>query len=631
MNKSLCNCSIITIILLFSRTSYAVVPFLTFRSQGFNAVRELAGWQTQINKPEMCTIYGSFSVTPEYCRSFRSRDIAQYLFGDALVALGNKNDLCPMFLVQGTKVANRDERALMAENFYLPTDFKSEVSVAPRVDNLVVDFNFYLGMDEWLDGSFFRIHMPIVYTRWNLNLNEHVIDPGVNNYDPGYFNSTYVGTTVPPFEDAQAYGIKRGSLLESFAEYVYDSQTIEDVKGLTFASLERARMSPCQLTKTSIAELTAALGWNFINCPDYTLGIEARTAAPTGNRPEGYWLFEPIAGNGLHWEFGFGLDARARIWQSCDECHDVTCYCDANITHLFPARQCRTFDLKNKPLSRYMLALAFNNNAVDLVAGDHQSRYQFNGTVMPVANFSTMPIDVTIAAQADIVLDCVYRYCNWQFDLGYNFWGRSCEALCRRCDCCCDNGFQENTYGLKGDSFIYGFPATYDGAGVLTGLGAAVALGPTQSKATIYRGTNNYPDGAGGVAWNQNPGIDNAKNAFDNAFVPHELVTHMIGTTNPVNFGWTQVKTSFDPILITTADIDTDGARTGGISNKIFGAITYIGHECGTWTPYCSLGASVEFGMKSGNREKKSLIDDCCAVCSLSQSSIWFKGGISFN
>lgn len=633
MNRSLRNCCILTIVSLLSQISYCVVPFLSFRSQGFNAVRELAGWQTQINKPGMCTIYGSCSVTPEYTRSFNAHRMAEYLFGDALVPNENKNGSCSKFLVQGTKVANRNEFALMAENFYLPTDFKSEVSVSPVVDNLVVDFNFYLGMDEWLDGSYFRIHMPIVYTRWDLNFKEHVIDPGVNNYDPGYFNDTYAGSTIPAFTDPQAYGIKRSSLLESFTQYAYESRSIVEVKGISYASLERARMSPCQLTKTSIAELTAAMGWNFINCPDYTLGLQVRTAAPTGNRPEGYWLFEPIVGNGLHWELGFGLDSRIRIWQSCDECHDVTFYCDANISHLFPARQCRTCDIKNKPLSRYMLALAFNNNAVNLTAGTDKCRYQFNGNVTPVANFTTTPLDVTIAAQADVVLDFVYSYCNWQFDLGYNFWGRSCEKLCRRCDCCCDNSFKENTYVLKGDAFIYGFPGTFDDAGVLTGLDAAVALSASQSKATIYRGANNFPNGSGGIAWNQNPGIDNPKNAFDDAVLTqHMLLTHSIGVTDPVNsFGWTQVKTSFDPIMITSDDIDTDGARTRGISNKIFGAITYIACECDSWTPYCSLGTSAEFGMKKHKQIAESSIDTCCATCSLSQWGLWFKGGISFN
>lgn len=627
MNRSLHNCVFITIIALVSHVSYCVVPYLSFRSQGFDAARELAGWQTMINRPEMCTIYGSFSVTPEYTRSFRAHDIADYFFGPALVK-DNNSDSCPTFFVQGTKAANRDERALMAENFYLPTDFKSEVSVFPTVDNLVIDFNFYLGMDEWLDGSYFRIHMPIVYSRWDLNFNEHVIDPGANNYDPGYFNNTYVGN--PNFTDSQSYGIKRSSLLENFTQYAYERRTVVDVKGITYKPLERARMSPCQLTKTSIAELTAAMGWNFINCPDYTLGIQVRTAAPTGNRPEGYWLFEPVVGNGMHWEFGFGIDARWHAWQSCNECHNVILYLDANVTHLFSTRQCRTFDLKNKPLSRYMLALAFNNNALNLEADNKRARYQFNGTVVPVANFTTMPVDETIAAQADIVFDVAYRYYNWQFDVGYDFWGRSCENLCRGCDCCCDNGFKENTYGLKGDAFICGFPGTYDGAGVLTGLGEAVPLSATESNATIYKGTNNWSSGINGVAWNQNPGIDSPKNAFDGSVVPDPLLTHIIGTTDPVNFGWTQVKTSYDPVLITSDDIDTDGARTKGISNKIFGAITYIACERDTWTPYCSLGASVELGLKKDRQSSDKAFNTCCATCSLSQWGIWFKGGVSF-
>ena len=47
----------------------AVIPYLAPRSQGINGARELVGWQTQINKWDMCSIYGSFSITPEYTQN----------------------------------------------------------------------------------------------------------------------------------------------------------------------------------------------------------------------------------------------------------------------------------------------------------------------------------------------------------------------------------------------------------------------------------------------------------------------------------------------------------------------------------------------------------------------------------
>jgi len=61
------------------------------------------------------------------------------------------------------------------------------------------------------------------------------------------------------------------------------------------------------------------LGYNFLLCPDAHIGVSFYAAAPTGNRPLGAFLFEPIIGNGKHWEVGAGLTSHTNIWKSEDE------------------------------------------------------------------------------------------------------------------------------------------------------------------------------------------------------------------------------------------------------------------------------------------------------------------------
>ncbi len=55
-------------------------------------------------------------------------------------------------------------------------------------------------------------------------------------------------------------------------------------------------------------------------------------------------------------EFGGGISGAWRFWDSIDETHRCEIYFDATVTHLFGKEQTSTFDLKGKPLSRYMLA-----------------------------------------------------------------------------------------------------------------------------------------------------------------------------------------------------------------------------------------------------------------------------------
>lgn len=655
--KSLFRISLtITALVVFNNLSAYVIPYIGIRSQGFNAERELVGWQSMINRFDMCDIYGSFSITPEYTRSFRSADIADALFCDAIVNTCS-DSVCSTFLVQGTKVPDRDPRALLAENFYLPTDFSSNVTIQPIIDNVLIDFNFYLGLDEWADGLYFRIHSPICHTRWDLNYCENVVTPGKNNYDIGYFNDIieFVGG-VP------SYGINRSKLLKSFREYIVDCQTIKGVPRIICNSLEHARISSCPLTRTRLAELTVAFGWNLINCQDYAFGIQVRGAAPTGNSPEACYLFEPIVGNGHHWELGCGIDSRWCTWRSEDEEDDFSIYLDANVSHLFKTRQCRFFDLKCKPLSRYMLAMKFTGTTDNLLAGDTVAgaiapSYQFDKEYMPVANLTTIPVNVSAAAQGDIALKLAYTHCNFQWDFGYGFWGRTCFDIEKRCDCC-SNNFAENTWVLKGDSFMYGF--TGGTAADMPG----VALSASQNEATIFNGLNSYPEGitlgTTHYNWNQNPGIDNPKLAWNGS----NVALNTFGAAG----GLEQVLTSLQPKFITEQDFDLEGAQTSAYSNKVFTHFSYIWRDREEWVPYLGVGAEVEFGhtdsrfctgtcgtccpttnavsrpsvccsstaTSDGNCCTKTCCcptvcdNKCCKSFAISQWGVWIKGGVSF-
>ncbi len=658
--KLLCRSCIVMVALVATGIVYGnVLPYFSIRSQGFNAARELVGWQTLINKPNMDSCYGAFYIMPEYTQTFRPQNIAQALFGDAIdCGCGDKQ--APSIHIQGTKVANRDRTSLMAENFYLPTDFDSTVTLDPRIENFLVDFALYLGLDDWARGLYFRIHTPICHTRWHVKVCERINDQGANNYDPGYFNGN-VTVTVPG--SVEQYGIPRSQLLNSFENYISDCMTINNVAGIQCESLNHAIISHCGQTETRPAELTAAFGWNMVSCDHVVFGLNIRAAAPTGNRPKGIYLFEPIVGQGHHWELGGGLNLRWDMWQSDDECDAFGFYLDANVTHLFKAHQCRTFDLVGKPLSRYMLAMKFSHDVENLVGGPANQfdapDEQFTGQYMPVANLTTIPVDVSAAVQGDAALKFAFSHGNFQWDLGYEFWGRSCEKICPRGNCCTNGNFSENTWALKGDAFMFGFQSSSNVQAnnpVLVNPG--VALSATESNATIFSGTNGYPAGIGGNAWNTNGGIDYPvpawqSNATGGIIAP--LYTNETGQA--LTLATDRVNTSSDPVFIQAADFDFSSASASGISNKIFTNIGYNWEDCEDWIPFLGIGAEVEFGYRSNRNLSGSsccnngsasvdVIDQttntvlirccndkstCCSGYAISQWGVWLKGGVAFN
>lgn len=690
--------------LLSCCTSLAIVPYYSIRSQSENAARELvgAGWNTQINLPDADDVYGNLSVTPEYTRSFRPRRICDCLFGCLANCCGSccscgtscstscnpccnpcgpccDNDCCRI-RISGSQVTNRGCCDWLADYFGLPTDYQSCVIFEPRIENFLVDFNLYFGMDKWCKGLYIRVHAPVVYTRWDLNMCECIENPGTNDHWFGYFNDGLMTRTI--FTDPNKIGILRLGLVNSFTSFINCCDTIKS-QPTRFSSLEQsdmtlfnfnhtsddivfhplchAKMDPCYRKKAGVADLQVAVGWNLWCDEDYHAGFNIRAAMPTGNRPQAEYLFEPIVGNGKHWELGVGFSSHGTFWRSEDEERCWSIFCDANVTHLFKTRQCRTFDLKCKPMSRYMLAAKYGTPVRDLTAGDTLASAQipskqFKGEYTPVANITTMVVDVSSSAQADVALMLQCMHNNWSFNLGYNLWARSCEKIEPLCTCCCP--FEENTWGLKGDAFMYGY---YEK--VLTSQNLLIITPPlsaTQSHATICGGTNNYPDGLDTIVWARNPGVDSRKLAWSSV----NSVSLDIFTDVGVSTTFGQIYTSREPVLLSFCDIDFNGALTKGLTHKVFFHFDYTWKDRENWIPYVGFGGEVEFAHRpncddccergsnpcsqcynSCGTSCNTLCNPCgwpydvccctnaccCQYCAVSQWGIWVKGGVAFH
>ena len=164
--------------------------FFCPRSQGVNAARELVGWQTHINQyrtyncdeswPPPQYNYGSFSITPEYTRSFRTEQLAEYFFG------------CQTIKFSGSRVSGRGKQDVLADYFGLPIDFESKVTLKPRIDTFLIDFNWYYSFNSWIEGMYVRLHVPFVHAQWDLDLKECISNQGELRHIAGYMSSVVI-------------------------------------------------------------------------------------------------------------------------------------------------------------------------------------------------------------------------------------------------------------------------------------------------------------------------------------------------------------------------------------------------------------------------------------------------------
>ncbi len=616
-----------------------VTPTYVVRSQGSNAARKLTGLSGKVHKYEKgfnVNIAGQL----EYDQSFRASAITQALFG---------NDYTCEIKVQGSQVADRDAKAWLADYFYLAPDYNSQFTVTPKIQNALLDLDVYWGLDDIYEGLYVRLHGPITWTKWNLNFEEPCDIVTTGSYDYGYFDS----------------GIMfNNQLNQTFGDYAQGRTPLNTngvsgaagqfPVGVQFIGLQYAQIQTCPRTSTGFAELRMELGYDFYETEKSHLGLNVQVAAPTGGRRKARFAFDSVVGNGNHWEVGGGITGHYMFWKSQDETRNAGLYLDVNLTHINNAREQRTFDLKNRPNSRYMLAEKMTEKVPYLVAGadDVSPIAQFDGVFSPVANLTTLNVNVRASLQADIALMFNYTSNRWAFDLGYNFWARSCEkittpdtSIAQCCPTLCGTS-DRNQWALKGDARVFGFTA----ANVPTNTPIfngdnAVALSATQCGATIHKGTNAgfTGDECTGINTNQNCGVDNAQAA--SATAGGSTVSLTFSPAVDASAG-NIVKTSLEPLFINCCDINFQ--RTKGTSNKVFAALNYT-FDNDVWVPYIGVGGSAEFGNSvSCNSSCDETITPVCtspcvdATCceeecndclktALSQWGVWIKGGVSFN
>ena len=533
------------------------------RSQGLDGVLELTGWQQNIYKYDQDSNYGTIAAAAKYTRSFGADKIADFLFGaESLHFSGSR--------------AERKEGDILADYFGLPADFSSTVYFSPHITNTIIDFNWFQAFDAYLPGLFIMVHMPVVHTKWDLNMCEVGINPGTAFYPAGYLSNT---------------NIAAASLPQSFTKAMQGTTTFGDMQEpLQFGKIfGRQALS-------RIAELQTTLGWNY-NQSWYHVGVSFRVGAPTGNATKAEFLFEDIVGNRHHWDVGAGFSGHVNVWENRDQGKRIALYLDTHVSHLFTSQQKRSFDFtKNGNGSRYMLLEQIESPSENLLINGNQAENQYIGNLMPAINYTTFDTDISIGVQADVVFKLAYQRDGFEVDLGYDFWANSKEKLH------CREKFIENRFALKGDAQIYGFTADNN----------PVALNATQNMATILGGQKD------GNANFQNLNADNQPAlASTAAGILNQLNSDDAAA---LNISQVQVRGSSPAILLSDTDINNEsGILPRALSHKVFAYVGCLWNNRDDLDPYLGVGLSSEFANTNP-----------CNNAMCSQWAVWVKGGIAY-
>jgi hypothetical protein len=114
------------------------------------------------------------------------------------------------------------------------------------------------------------------------------------------------------------------------------------------------KMSPGDMTSAQISQATISLGTRYMSEGDIQIMTTSGVIIPLSEQPCGGSLFEPIQGFNSHFAFDFLVHFQFPIIQMEHNPSRILFFLDLHNNFLSRNHQLRTYDIKNKPFSRYM-------------------------------------------------------------------------------------------------------------------------------------------------------------------------------------------------------------------------------------------------------------------------------------
>lgn len=180
---------------------------------------------------------------------------------------------------------------------------------------------------------------------------------------------------------------------------------------------EYGKISDCPMTKWGVADLEISIGHLHSQC-NFFRQWYGGLIIPTGNKPNGEYIFEPIVGNNHHFGVLLGGEMSYEMWSNVRNDRTVWLVVSTLTQYLFSNTQRRSLDLVDKQWSRYMWMYEDQKTTA--------SPYD----ITPGINLLTFRLNVTPRGAFTGTTSLVFT-CNEGFiaEVGYNSWCRQSEEI----------------------------------------------------------------------------------------------------------------------------------------------------------------------------------------------------------
>lgn len=292
---------------------------------------------------------------------------------------------CGSVIVAGDDVTDEFfTRDVRAEWLGLPSDFRGKLTINPRQKQTGFTIQYHQDIKKFSDSSFLSsmwasLSLPFIYVQ--------------NNFNP-------MQSEISDVAPQQTDGPK--DLLEAFNQSTWNF----------------GKFCPHTMSKFDAAELRIDLGTTFLDEDDTQLAYYSFLSIPLSGKQKPHHIFDAYVGYNGYAGFGSGVNIQFPL--NKDRSHVAWCFfLDLEASWLFDRKQLRTFDLRDKPWSRF---LPFNRK-------DGPTNQN-----IPGVNMLTLCVEVKPYGIADFSAGWRVKMGHFEFEASYGVWGHAEERVKLRDD-----------------------------------------------------------------------------------------------------------------------------------------------------------------------------------------------------
>lgn len=381
---------------------------------------------------------GNLEITGFYGRSANGEHVARNFYPHCQEKINVKAALTSNDISLGNILTNSPS----VHNHWLLHDLTAnnlsgDIRFDPKQTVYGARLDYFQRFDKWLEGLFVHVVIPFVHVDNDINMQvsnakQHIETPADSN------------------------SVSLGDLFTG-------KDISRTVAGDKHAPLKYAKL--CNNSKTGFGDVVAKVGWRFLEDERdmYHAAIFAGVVFPTGSKPNAEYLWGARTGQSK-WGLLVGVDGSAALWEEGDQ--NLKIVASAEYRYLFCDHERRTLGLKEL---RFYDDVA---NIPETLIDPTFSQYYLVGKkgvagLEPLANVSTLCVDVEPGSQFDGTLAFAYNNDNFVLDIGYNVFWKEAERLpeykknlcCPTSDICkssgacapcdgCPNIWTEDTYAV---------------------------------------------------------------------------------------------------------------------------------------------------------------------------------------